>query len=107
MPAIDMFMFDENTQTLIAFQMTVSTSHSLEIGGCKAFLRYFDSVVRAKFNVDPKVFVYKLYFVVPSDIYAKFAKHPQPITGKNGTVLKSAEARRISARISQEVMTLE
>jgi hypothetical protein len=107
MPAIDMFMFDENTQTLIAFQMTVSTSHSLEIGGCKAFLRYFDSVVRAKFNVDPKHFVYKLYFVVPSDIYAKFAKHPLPITGKNGTVLKSAEARRISARISQEVMTLE
>ena len=52
-PTIDLFML--HGTTLLAFQMTVSTSpsHTLDIGGCNAVLSYFDSMCKA-LNVDPK-----------------------------------------------------
>jgi hypothetical protein len=106
LPAIDMFMLHLGT-TIIAFQMTVSTSHTLEIGGCRAFLQYFDYVCRELQKVNPEAAVYELFFVVPADIYDRFAKTAQPVTGKNGVVLISGEANDISARISQWVMKVE
>lgn len=105
LPSIDMFML--RPKTLIAFQMTVSKSHTLEIGGCKAFLRYFDSVCRELYEASPEGTIYDLFFVVPEDIYNKFSNSAQLITGGRGKVPASKEANDISARISQWVMKVE
>lgn len=105
MPAIDMFMLHEST--LIAHQMTVSKAHTLDIGGTKAFLHYFDSVVAELFPSNAKPIQYDLYFVIPADIYDQFSKSIQLITGPNGTVLKTKEATDVSARVSLWVMKVE
>jgi hypothetical protein len=105
MPAIDMFMLYQ--LTVIALQMTVSTAHTLDIGGVRAFLRYFDSVCDELFPSNEKPAQYHLYFAVPADVYDQFSKSIQSITGPNGTVLKDQEATDISARISQWVMNVE
>jgi hypothetical protein len=105
MPAIDMFMLYQTT--VIAHQMTVSKAHTLDIGGARAFLRYFDSVCAELFPSNATPTQYNLYFVVPADIYDHFSKSIQSITGPNGTLLKAQEATDISARISQWVMKVE
>ena len=90
--------------TVIAHHMTVSKAHTLDIGGARAFLRYFDSVCAELFPSNVKQTQYNLYFVVPADIYDQFSKS---ITGPNGTLIESQEATDISARISQWVMKVE
>jgi hypothetical protein len=105
MPAIDMFMLYQTT--VIAHQMTVSKAHTLDIGGARAFLRYFDSVCAELFPSNATPTQYNLYFVVPADIYDHFSKSIQSITGPNGTLIKAQEATDISARISQWVMKVE
>jgi hypothetical protein len=44
MPAIDIFML--LLQACVAFEMTVASSHGLDLKGTKAVLKYFDSVIR-------------------------------------------------------------
>lgn len=44
LPTIDMFML--HNSAIIAYQLTVSQSHTLDIGGVKGFLRFFDSVCK-------------------------------------------------------------
>ena len=105
MPAIDMFMLHQ--ATMIAHQMTVSTGHTLDIGGARAFLRYFDSVCDELFPSCATPTRYRLYFAVPSDIYDQFSNSIQSITGPNGTVLKTQDATTISARVFQWVMKVE
>ena len=106
MPAIDMFML--LATTLIALQMTVSTAHTLDTGGVKAFLRCFDSVCRELFSSKAVPDLYTLYFCVPADVYDDFSKSVQSVTGPKGTVLKNKEATDASsARTSQWVLKVE
>lgn len=85
--------------------MTISTSHSVNLDGVKAFLRYFDSVMRKLGRAVPAS--YALYFAVPADVFDKFSQSVQSITGANGTVLHTEEAKKIAARISQYVLKVE
>lgn len=105
MPAIDTFMCHE--MSLIAHQMTVSTSHTLDIGGCKAFLRYFDAIVKEINPSAAKPSLYNLYFTVPAHVYSQFSKSNQSLTGQNGVVLRNKDAATTSSRISQWVMKVE
>lgn len=103
LPAIDTFML--HNSTLMAHQMTVSKSHTLDIGEVKGFLNFFDSLCKDLYKTKPGQ--YHLYFVVPRDIYDQFSKSSQPITGPNGKVLQTKEAKEASARVSQWVMKVE
>mmetsp|Transcript_10583 Transcript_10583/g.23494 ORF Transcript_10583/g.23494 Transcript_10583/m.23494 type:complete len:106 (+) Transcript_10583:358-675(+) len=105
MPAIDVFMLLH--QVCIAFQMTVSTSHGLDIRGTKAFLRYFDSVSR---EVSPGGAVpkqYAVYFAVPTDIYEKFSSDALPMTGASGAKLTTKKALDTSLRLKQWIVRIE
>ena len=107
MPTIDMFMFLLQTQTCIAFQMTVAHSHGLDLKGTKAFLKYFDSVVRALFREQAVPKDYSLYFAVPTDIYDSFSNAQQPITGALGVTTNTQEATDVGARVKQWIMKIE
>ena len=103
LPTIDAFM--QHMFTLIAHQMTISTSHPVNLDGAKAFLQYFDSVMRKLGRAVPAS--YTLYFAVPAVVFDKFSQSVQSITGANGTVLHTEEAKKIAARISQYVLKVE
>eukprot|EP00978_Attheya_sp_CCMP212_P043176 scaffold277451_cov45-Attheya_sp.AAC.1 len=105
MPAIDMFMLLMSLQTCTALQMTVARSHGLDCKGTKAFLKYFDSVLRALKITCPGT--YALYFAVPPDIYDQFSNTQQPITGPHGAALDTQEAADIQKRITQWVLKVE
>jgi len=97
---------DYNLPTIDAFmQMTISTSHPVNLDGAKAFLQYFDSVMRKLGRAVPAS--YTLYFAVPAVVFDKFSQSVQSITGANGTVLHTEEAKKIAARISQYVLKVE
>ena len=103
LPTIDAFMLYK--LALIALQMTVSTSHSVNIDGAKAFLRYFDSVMRELCRAIPAS--YPMFFAVPADVFDNFSQSVQSMTGTNGKVLETQEAKKIAARISQYVLKVE
>lgn len=104
MPAIDVFTV--LLQELVAFQMTVATDHGLDLKGTKAFLKYFDSVHRELHQTAPPQ-SYRLYFVVPQDIFDTFSNGRQPMTGSNGKVLKTADAASVGCRLQQFLMKVE
>jgi hypothetical protein len=103
MPAIDVFMV--RSQKCMAFQMTVATSHGLDVKGTKAFLKYFDSISRELHQAVPQQ--YPLYFVVPKDVFDRFSNVNQPITGANGVVLTNADSTSIGNRLQQFIMKIE
>mmetsp|Transcript_17798 Transcript_17798/g.48411 ORF Transcript_17798/g.48411 Transcript_17798/m.48411 type:complete len:95 (+) Transcript_17798:756-1040(+) len=94
MPAIDMFMLLSIAMTLIAFQMTVPTFHTLDIGGTKAFLRYFDSVCAQLVPSNTKKDRYKMFLCVPADVCDK-------------SVLTTHDAENVCARVSQWLLKIE
>lgn len=100
-------MFMLHQSKMIAHQMTVSKAHTLDIGGVRAFLKYFDSVCAELFPVNATPTQYHLYFAVPADVYDQFSNSIQSITGANGTVLKTNESTGMSIRVSQWVMKVE
>lgn len=104
-PAIDMFMLHQTA--MIAYRTTVSKAQTLDIGGVRAFLGYFDSVCAELFPSNEPPPQYDLYFAVPADVYDQFSNSIQSITGPKGTVLETQEATDITARVSQWVMKVE
>ena len=105
MPAIDVFML--RRQECVAFHMTVSSSHGLDIKGTKAFLLYFDSVNHELFPRRTVPRQYPVYFAVPTDIYDKFSNTAQPITGTHSAGLKSTEPTEIGVRLKQWIIKIE
>ena len=103
MPAIDAFMV--RSHNCMAIQMTVGPKQGLDLKGTKAFLKYFDSIRRdLKEDVPPK---YPLYFAVPTDVFVKFSKSHQPVTGKIGIVLTDTDSKNTGGRLEQFIMKIE
>ena len=104
LPAIDMLMFLSALETCIAHQMTVSITHSLDVKGVKAALKYFDSLCRELVKNKKIPDCYNLYFVVPADIYAAFSKQEQSLTDSKGAKVVD---QALSSRVKQWVMKVE
>eukprot|EP00978_Attheya_sp_CCMP212_P049630 scaffold689600_cov71-Attheya_sp.AAC.1 len=83
LPAIDMLAFLTALEACMGFQMTVSITHSLNLNGMKAAIKYFNSVCR-ELTKTKLPGTYRFYFAVPDDIYQKFSKHEQAFTDKAG-----------------------
>lgn len=85
--------------------MMVSTTHSLNIDGIRAALRYFDSVFgelakRAYARPDHHNF----YFVLPTDIYADFSKQEHLFTDKLGANIGD---KVLGKRVKQWILKVE
>jgi hypothetical protein len=100
LPALDAFMVQAGI--CYGFQMTVGRSHRLDICGTKAVLQYFDSVCHSKKECP---LTYRIFFVVPTDIYDNFSKTEQPFTEKGIKVDDSISAP-VRARVEQWVLKI-
>jgi hypothetical protein len=100
LPALDAFMVQSGT--CYGFQMTVGRSHRLDIHGIKAVLQYFDSVCHSKKQSLP---TYRIFFVVPIDVYDNFSNTEQPFTEKGIRVDDSVSAS-VRARVEEWVLKI-
>eukprot|EP00978_Attheya_sp_CCMP212_P039994 scaffold213597_cov56-Attheya_sp.AAC.1 len=90
LPELDAFMVQAGIGYGFGFQMTLGRSHRLDIRGTNAVLQYFDSVCHSKKQCPP---TYRIFFIVPTDIYDNLSNTEQPFTEKGIKVDGSVTAQ--------------
>lgn len=79
-----------------AYQMKVSTTHSLEVKSVNASWKYFDSVCRELVKTKSVPVYYNLCFAVPADVYETFSKQEQSLANSKGVkVVDAALSSRV------------